>query len=88
MTADPDGYTTDCAACGHPQDGHGTRYAAGAGDHEHIPEVWAGRTTETGDETSSRIYRHEDRGLAMWPDPSRPAPGGGDRLPTRTNRRK
>jgi hypothetical protein len=41
MTADPDEYTTDCAACGHPEDGHGTRYAAGAGDHEYVPETWA-----------------------------------------------
>lgn len=75
----------DCAACGHPEDGHGTRYAAGVGDHTYVPEIWAGSVDTDVDQPAPTraIYRAPDGGLAMQTDPSQPVPGGGDKLPPR-----
>ncbi|PRY56465.1 hypothetical protein B0I28_109114 [Glycomyces artemisiae] len=78
-----------CALCEHPEEGHGVRYAAGVGDHEFVHDAWTGRAPRPAVESdrpsrAPEIYRAPDGGLAMWPDPSRPAPsGGGDRLPPR-----
>jgi hypothetical protein len=78
MSADP------CLHCDHPETGHGIRYAALVGDHEHVPSH----------EPAPRPIPHplggvtypvdsgDPDGLRMWMDHTDPAPAEypGDRL--------
>jgi hypothetical protein len=71
--------TNPCGACGHPQAGHRTRYAAGIGDHEWLLDfdspILSGIRDRHTTQTPATIHHPQ-----VAHDPSR-TPGGGDKLP-------
>jgi len=78
-----------CGICGHPASGHGTRYAALAGDHQWRPvrEPYIGPVPVPHPDGGLTYQADSSRAAQWWedhdPDPVPLQPGGGDRLPNR-----